>query len=98
MIAEHDIQSQILEYLQLRHVLVFRNNTGRRGYVRFGLDVGSSDIIGVLPGGRFLAIEVKKPKGGVVSEFQTRFLESVNAHGGLGFVARSLADVEERIK
>jgi hypothetical protein len=53
---------------------------------------GIADIIGVLPGGRFLAIEVKRP-GGELSPTQKLFLENVNRSGGLAFMASSLEEV-----
>lgn len=56
---------------------------------------GVSDILGVM-NGRFIAIEVKSAKGRVTPE-QKLFIDQVNACGGLGFVARSVADVAERI-
>ena len=64
---------------------------------------GVSDIIGILPrgvagsdGGRFLAIEVKRPAGRV-SPHQALFLDRVNRIGGLGFVAYSTQDVIDRL-
>ena len=64
---------------------------------------GVSDIIGILPkgvaasdGGRFLAIEVKRP-GGRVSPHQQQFIDRVNRMGGLGFVAYSVEDVITRL-
>jgi hypothetical protein len=53
---------------------------------------GVSDIIGCLPTGRFFAIEIKTPRG-VVSDHQRRFIDNVQAQGGIGFVARSVDDV-----
>ncbi len=58
---------------------------------------GVSDILGVLPGGRFLAIEVKTRRGRLTRR-QKAFLSSVNQKGGLGFVARSLEDVVETLR
>jgi len=58
---------------------------------------GVSDIIGVLPGGRALAIEVKTRKG-KLSEHQERFLERFRSAGGLAFVARSPGDVVKELK
>lgn len=52
---------------------------------------GVPDIIGCYQG-RLLAIEVKAPKG-VVSDHQQRFIDNINAAGGLAFVARSIDDV-----
>jgi penicillin-binding protein-related factor A (putative recombinase) len=53
---------------------------------------GVADIMGVLKGGRHLAIEVKT-KTGRVSPEQKAYLEAVNENGGIGFVARSVDDV-----
>lgn len=53
---------------------------------------GISDIIGVLPEGKAVAIEVKIPKGNL-SEHQKGFLDRFKAAGGIAFVARSPGDV-----
>jgi predicted RecB family endonuclease len=57
---------------------------------------GVSDILGVLKGGRFLAIEVKAAKGRV-SPHQQLFLDSINGAGGLAFVARSVEEVKAQL-
>lgn len=62
----------------------------------FGLCVGSSDIIGIAPCGRFLAIEVKTPKGRATKE-QLRFIEAVKAAGGIAGIARSVEDALDLI-
>ena len=62
---------------------------GRR--IEFGWP-GAPDLIGMTKDGRTIACEVKGPDGRLRPE-QTRFLEMVNAHGGIGFVARSCKDV-----
>lgn len=54
---------------------------------------GVADIIGILPEGRLLAIEVKSQKGRLSPE-QKIFLEEINTRGGVAFVARSVSDVE----
>lgn len=97
--TEAAIQKQILEYLEIRGIFHFRNNTGafpseykgKKRFIRFG-SVGSSDILGIYPGGRFLAIEVKRP-GGKLSDHQKHFLEQVQARNGIGIVAHSVDDV-----
>lgn len=63
-----------------------------RRYIRFGFE-GCPDILGMLFGGRMLAIEVK-PRLGKVSDAQEAFLHMVNANGGVGFVARSVHDLK----
>lgn len=56
-----------------------------------GLCVGSSDIIGIAPDGRFIAVEVKS-KSGRVSVEQQRFINAVRRKGGIAGVARSVED------
>jgi len=53
---------------------------------------GISDILGCLPDGRMLAVEVKNSNG-KITEHQQRFLDEVNQAGGLGFIAKSVEDV-----
>ena len=76
--------------------LVWRQNTGvlpdRSGRpIRFGLCVGSSDIVGLCPDGKFLAVEVKTAIG-QPTDAQVRFLEAVRRQGGRAGIARSGAE------
>lgn len=65
--------------------------------ITFGLAVGSSDIVGIAPCGRFLAIEVKTPTGRATKE-QLRFIEAVNNAGGIAGIARSVEDALNLIR
>jgi hypothetical protein len=65
--------------------------------IRFGLSVGSSDIIGIAPCGRFLAVEIKTSKGRATKE-QLRFIEAVNNAGGIAGIARSAEDALKLIR
>lgn len=104
--AEGALQSLIRVEAARRGVFLWRNNTGvlpdRRGIpVRFGLAndspninkvLKSSDLIGIAPGGRFVAIEVKHPGWrGVRTErevAQQAFINLVIETGGrAGFVS-----------
>lgn len=102
MQTEQSIQRAILDYLRYRGIFCWKNNTAgiyvkaRNTYIPSHAP-GVSDILGILPGGRFLAIEVKAPKGRV-SPAQEQFLQTINERGGLAFVARSIDDVEEELK
>jgi hypothetical protein len=69
---------------------IFDQQTGR---YRAAAKKGVSDILGVLPGGRFLAVEVKTRTGAIRPE-QTAFLDEVRANGGLAMVVRSLEDLK----
>lgn len=62
--------------------------------VQCGLCKGSSDLVGLTPDGRFLAVEVKPPTGRVTDE-QRNFIERINELGGVAGVARS---PEEAVK
>jgi len=56
-----------------------------------GLCRGSSDIIGLTPDGRFLAVEVKTQHGRVTPE-QENFIARVGQQGGVAGVCRSVDD------
>jgi hypothetical protein len=93
---EANIQAQIMLALSNAGCIVWRNNTGaltdKTGrLVRYGLCKGSSDIIGVCPDGRFLAVEVKSGRNRLTPE-QERFISAVKASGGRAGVARSVDD------
>jgi hypothetical protein len=94
-----------LEYLALRGVYAYRQNTGaaeyedktgKKRFVRYG-KLGASDIVGLLPGGRFIAVECKAP-GGRLSEHQAEFLQDIERMGGLAVVARSVEDLEKILR
>jgi hypothetical protein len=81
--------------------LFWRQNSGvakdERGHlIRYGLK-GISDFLGAWgPHGTLLAIEVKGDAGRLTKE-QKRFLDSVNAANGLGFMARTVEEVQSTL-
>jgi hypothetical protein len=95
--AERDVQHAIrLALGRMTDVVLWRNSTGvarpNDRVVRYGLCVGSSDLIGILaPSGRFIALEVKMPVGRLTLE-QRQFLELVRRRGGFACVVRSVDD------
>lgn len=95
------VLSACLEFLAVRGVFAWRNNSGATKteggrFVRFGLR-GSSDILGILPGGRFLAVECKAPKGRTTPD-QEAFLTDIRRRGGVAMVARSVDDLAAGLK
>lgn len=58
---------------------------------------GTPDILCCVKG-RFVAIEVKKPKGGRVSALQKLKLKLIEEAGGVSIVAKDVSDVQERLK
>ena len=97
---EAQVLNSCLRYLEARNIFHWRNNTGavqiaHGRFMRFGKK-GSSDIIGVLPDGRFLAIETKSIKGRLSPE-QKAFIEKVRGLGGVAILARSLRELDEAL-
>lgn len=113
MSSEIELQNQVRLAIARPTVKMFRNNVGsiegkdgRR--VTFGLCVGSSDLIGFttktitpeMVGKQvaiFTALEIKTPTG-KVSPAQTKFIDMVNSHGGIGAVVRSVDDAVTILK
>jgi hypothetical protein len=90
---ERDIQVAIqLEASKAGHRLM-RNNVGmlrdiNGTPVRFGLGIGSSDLIGWTSSGAFLAIEVKYKTA--ATEAQLAFIAAVLAAGGKAGIAHNI--------
>ena len=80
-------------------MLVWRNNVGvdvTRG-VRYGLAVGSADLIGVGPGGRFFGLEVKRP-GQKPEPHQLGWATCVRTMGGVVEVVSSAEQALEVVQ
>jgi hypothetical protein len=101
MTPENSVKTEVLKYLKLRQIKAWSNPSGavriRPGkFMSFGLK-GSADILGCLPDGRFLAVEVKAP-GGRLSLEQRQFLADIKALGGMAIVARSWMDIDQALR
>lgn len=68
----------------------------------YGSSTGMSDVVAILPSGKFLAIEVKaENKKGNVTANQQKFLNTINDNNGIAVVVASQEDLdalEELIK
>lgn len=102
-VAERTILHDCLAYLNLHQgvAFAFRLNSGlvttQDGARRFKAGFrGGSDIVGMLKGGRFLAVEVKR-FGKHPTAPQQNFLNRVNHNGGLAFIATSVKDCEQAL-
>jgi hypothetical protein len=101
---ESAVLRDCLAFLSLMRIYAWRQNTGagdmgadgRKRFVRFGFS-GVSDIIGIMPDGRFLAVECKRV-GGTVSQAQQAFLDEVERRGGVAVVAYCVDDLDAAIK
>ncbi len=89
-ILEKDITAQIRAYLKFKGIFHYKAWQG------LGSTKGLPDIVGVLPSGRALYIEVKTEKGRI-SDYQESFLSALQENNALAFIARSIEDVREKI-
>ena len=113
---EKDIENAILKHLHAMGIFAWKNqSTGvfdpssglwRASNNPFHIN-GVSDILGILPDGRFLAIEVKRPlkkkirtqedyfkaSDSTVSPEQKAFIRKINSLGGVGFFADNIDTV-----
>lgn len=104
---ELDIEKDILRYLSLRKIFCWKCKTQgtfdpktNRFRKNKNLKRGVSDILGCLPDGKFLAIEVKRPadphqgiEAGNTTYEQKLFISDVNKLGGIAFVAEGIDEV-----
>lgn len=97
MTREGALMRRIMLALSEAGAITWRNNVGYATYpngvvVKYGVcNPGGSDLVGIAPGGRFLAIEVKVPGAQPTAE-QQRFIDAVKAAGGVAGVVRSIED------
>ncbi len=91
--TETELQKQILDYLKMQGLCVWRTNCG---YVKKNVKLapdGTPDIIGYLPDGKFLGIEVKLP-GKELRPSQEKWLNTAKNNNCAVLVAYSVEDVE----
>jgi len=100
MTPEGKIKHASLKFLKQRGIYCWNNPTGavkiRGEWFHFG-KAGSSDILGILPGGRMLCVEVKTRQGRVSPE-QREFLNTIKKHGGLACVVHSVSELAEVLR
>ena len=105
--SESRIQDEIRAALGgVEGLALFRNNVGVAKHfddrthavqvVRYGLAVGSADLVGVLDG-RFVALEVKRP-GEAPTETQRVWLALVRRCGGFAAVVTSADEARAAIE
>ena len=88
---EKQVENQIKKWLEQNNYWYFKVHGGPFH------KTGVPDIIACM-NGRFVAIEVKRPSGGVVSKLQQIQMVKIKENGGVVGVARSLAEFLEILK
>jgi hypothetical protein len=91
--TEKQTQKLILEYLTKKNIFHWRQNGGRKGYIKFTSINGIPDIISIVDG-VFVGIEVKD-RLGRQSKAQVAFQKQLESAGGVYILAKSLDDVIE---
>lgn len=107
---EAEIQKQVMQYLWAIGAFAIRINSGafagehngKRRFVRFNSEPGTSDILAILPNGRFAAFEVKRPgwkrPSGEREEKQAAFLAEVRKRGGVAAFVTGVDDVVRELE
>ena len=94
--TERELQIKCLKYLDAVGIFAWRNNTqgirGPNGRRCTNPAKGSPDILGILPTGTLLGIEVKKP-GGKLSEDQIQWLAKAKANNATVLVVDNFEEL-----
>ncbi len=118
MTPERWAENEILAYLTSLKIRCWKNESqgtfdAKRGVFRSNKNPykmkGVSDILGILPDGRMLAIEVKRPKrvslagkvldyGGKPTLEQIAFIQMINQSKGIAFIASSCEEARDQLK
>jgi hypothetical protein len=91
---ENDLKRAVIQYLTYKGCFAWSNNTGaysaeyqgKTRRIRFGFP-GSSDVLGITPDGRLIAVEAKTEQG-KLRDNQRDFLQQVAARGGIALCVR----------
>ena len=90
MRTEQEITRSIIRHLRACDCFVFKHWSGPMS------KRGVSDLLGCLPDGRMLAVEVKR-LGGKPTGDQLSFIKDIQRCGGLAFIADSVDAVKSRL-
>lgn len=101
---ESVVLKQCLEYLKLKGICAWRQNSGsfagehkgKKRFVKFSGADGITDLVGVLPNGKFIGIEIKRP-GGKPKPHQEEFMRMIIRNNGVAFWVDSVDQLIEKI-
>lgn len=91
MLPEKKVETDINKYLD--HIGAYHVKIHGSAF----MPAGTPDILACVKG-VFVGIEVKKPKGGRVSDLQKLKIKQIEQAGGIGIVANSVLVVQERFE
>ena len=104
-ITEKVVIQQVKLVIKATGIKLQRINTGcfivgtgtNRRFIKTA-DAGTCDFEGYDNKGRFVAIECKRPVGGLLSPAQRERIADINKKGGVAFVAHSGEEALEQLK
>ena len=104
-ITEKEVVKQVKQVIKATGIKLQRINTGcfaigtgtNRRFIKTA-DAGTCDFEGYDNKGRFVAIECKRPVGGLLSAAQKERIADINRKGGVAFVAHSGAEALEKLQ
>ena len=91
MLPEKKVENDIKKYLD--HIGAYHVKIHGSAF----MPAGTPDILACVKG-VFVGIEVKKPKGGRVSDLQKLKIKQIEQAGGIGIVANDVLVVQERFE
>ena len=91
MLPEKKVENDIKKYLN--HIGAYHVKIHGSAF----MPAGTPDILACVKG-VFVGIEVKKPKGGRVSDLQKLKIKQIEQAGGIGIVANDVLVVQERFE
>jgi len=98
---EGAVLGECLDLLSAMGIVCWRSNTGAvkidTRYIKFG-PKGKADIIGLLPNGRFLAVECKRRHGGKQSDDQRAFEQAIVGSKGVYLLVHSAGELVDQLK
>lgn len=95
MTEEAVLQRHCMEILKASGLLWWRVPNGavkHSGVMKKSPMAGHPDLAGLLPSGRYFAIELKASKG-ILQANQVEWIEKIKASGGLAVVIRSVDEI-----
>jgi hypothetical protein len=93
-LPEAEVLKQCLKWLKARRVFCDRHDCGSGpGQARYGIK-GAGDIIGILPDGRHFEVEVKRGRGGRLSQYQFQRMLAIRKAGGAYTVVHGIPEME----
>ena len=98
---EKEIQASILEFLAIKKIFAYRQNSGAfidsaKHFYRFASINGLPDIVAIIAG-KYIGIEVKAP-GGKMRPAQSEFKQQLEAARGIYWVFDSLDEAIDTIE